>query len=469
MKRVLSVFLIVLVGVTSGAGQSRLAQQFSDTFAKVVEKVNPAVVTITSEKIIKRDGRRFRHPFEEYFGDDFFKYYFDAPEGERRSKILGSGVIVDAEKGFILTNNHVVEGADEITILLIDEREFSAEVIGTDPQSDVAILKIEAGDLVQAELGDSDELRVGEWVLAIGSPFSRNLSHTVTAGIVSAKGRSRVLGGIDYQDFIQTDAAINPGNSGGALVNLDGELVGINTAIATGGFSRGNVGVGFTIPINLAKNVMDDLVAEGRVIRSWLGVFIQDVDDGIAKAFGLSDRQGAVVTEVVEDSPADEAGIKVKDVIVTVDGTKIRDSSHLKNVVSSSRPGTRSEVEVVRRKRHRTIRVDLAELPQEDAVFASRERVTPTLGLNVEDVSKALARRFQIDEDESGAVVVEVLANSVAAKAGIQRGDIIKRVGDEEVDSARDFRKAVGDVEDGAILFLVKRRGGSLFIPVENM
>lgn len=469
MKRVLSVFLIVLVGVTSGAGQSRLAQQFSDTFAKVVEKVNPAVVTITSEKIIKRDGRRFRHPFEEYFGDDFFKYYFDAPEGERRSKVLGSGVIVDAEKGFILTNNHVVEGADEITILLIDEREFSAEVIGTDPQSDVAILKIEAGDLVQAELGDSDELRVGEWVLAIGSPFSRNLSHTVTAGIVSAKGRSRVLGGIDYQDFIQTDAAINPGNSGGALVNLDGELVGINTAIATGGFSRGNVGVGFTIPINLAKNVMDDLVAEGRVIRSWLGVFIQDVDDGIAKAFGLSDRQGAVVTEVVEDSPADEAGIKVKDVIVTVDGTKIRDSSHLKNVVSSSRPGTRSEVEVVRRKRHRTIRVDLAELPQEDAVFASRERVTPTLGLNVEDVSKALARRFQIDEDESGAVVVEVLPNSVAAKAGIQRGDIIKRVGDEEVDSARDFRKAVGDVEDGAILFLVKRRGGSLFIPVENM
>lgn len=469
MKRVLSVFLIVLVGVTSGAGQSRLAQQFSDTFAKVVEKVNPAVVTITSEKIIKRDGRRFRHPFEEYFGDDFFKYYFDAPEGERRSKILGSGVIVDAEKGFILTNNHVVEGADEITILLIDEREFSAEVVGTDPQSDVAILKIEAGDLVQAELGDSDELRVGEWVLAIGSPFSRNLSHTVTAGIVSAKGRSRVLGGIDYQDFIQTDAAINPGNSGGALVNLDGELVGINTAIATGGFSRGNVGVGFTIPINLAKNVMDDLVAEGRVIRSWLGVFIQDVDDGIAKAFGLSDRQGAVVTEVVEDSPADEAGIKVKDVIVTVDGTKIRDSSHLKNVVSSSRPGTRSEVEVVRRKRHRTIRVDLAELPQEDAVFASRERVTPTLGLNVEDVSKALARRFQIDEDESGAVVVEVLPNSVAAKAGIQRGDIIKRVGDEEVDSARDFRKAVGDVEDGAILFLVKRRGGSLFIPVENM
>ncbi len=469
MKRVLSVFLIVLVGVTSGAGQSRLAQQFSDTFAKVVEKVNPAVVTITSEKIIKRDGRRFRHPFEEYFGDDFFKYYFDAPEGERRSKILGSGVIVDAEKGFILTNNHVVEGADEITILLIDEREFSAEVVGTDPQSDVAILKIEAGDLVQAELGDSDELRVGEWVLAIGSPFSRNLSHTVTAGIVSAKGRSRVLGGIDYQDFIQTDAAINPGNSGGALVNLDGELVGINTAIATGGFSRGNVGVGFTIPINLAKNVMDDLVAEGRVIRSWLGVFIQDVDDGIAKAFGLSDRQGAVVTEVVEDSPADEAGIKVKDVIVTVDGTKIRDSSHLKNVVSSSRPGRRSEVEVVRRKRHRTIRVDLAELPQEDAVFASRERVTPTLGLNVEDVSKALARRFQIDEDESGAVVVEVLPNSVAAKAGIQRGDIIKRVGDEEVDSARDFRKAVGDVEDGAILFLVKRRGGSLFIPVENM
>ncbi|MDP6456146.1 MAG: Do family serine endopeptidase [Candidatus Marinimicrobia bacterium] len=469
MKRVLSVFLIVLIGVTAGAGQSRSAKQFSDTFAQVVEKVNPAVVTITSEKIIKWEDRRFRHPFEEYFGEDFFKDYFDLPEGESRNRVLGSGVIVDAGKGYILTNNHVVEGADEINILLIDEREFSAEVIGTDPQSDVAVLKIDTNDLVQAEMGDSDELRVGEWILAIGSPFSRNLSHTVTAGIVSAKGRSRVLGGIDYQDFIQTDAAINPGNSGGALVNLDGELVGINTAIATGGFSRGNVGVGFAIPINLAKNIMDDLVAEGRVIRSWLGVFIQDVDDGIAKAFELSDRQGAVVTEVVEDSPADEAGIKVKDVIVIVDGTKIRDSSHLKNVISSSSPGTRSEVEVIRRKRQRTIRVDLAELPQEGAVFASRESATPQLGMDVQDVSEALARRFQLDEDESGAVVVEVLPNSVAARAGIQRGDLIKRVGDEEVDSARDFRKAVSDVEKGAILFLVKRRGGSLFIPVENM
>lgn len=214
---------------------------------------------------------------------------------------------------------------------------------------------------------------------------------------------------------------------------------------------------------------MNDLVSEGRVIRSWLGVFIQDVDDGIAKAFELSDRQGAVVTEVVEDSPADEAGIKVKDVIVTVDGTKIRDSSHLKNVISSSSPGTRSEVEVIRRKRHRTIRVNLTELPQEGAVFASREREAPKLGLNVQDVSEALARRFQLDEDESGAVVVEVLPNSVAAKAGIQRGDLIRRVGDEEVDSARDFRKAVNDVKKGAILFLVKRRGGSIFIPVENM
>ena len=306
------------------------AKYFSETFSEVAKNVNPAVVTITSEKVQKE---QYRNPFEEFFGDEYFRYY--APERERRSQALGSGVIVDASNGFIITNNHVIQDADEISIILIDEREFEAEVIGADPKSDIAILKIEAENLSAVGLGNSDNLDVGEWVLAIGSPFSANLSHTVTAGIVSAKGRSSVIGGVDYQDFIQTDAAINPGNSGGALVNLDGELVGINTAIATGGYMRSNAGVGFAIPSNLANNIMKDLISEGRVIRAWLGVFIQDVNDGIAKALDLPDRNGSVVTEVVGDSPADKAGFKVEDVIIEFAGTKVRDSSHLKNLVSS--------------------------------------------------------------------------------------------------------------------------------------
>ena len=230
----LLIFLFLSINLNSQSAKS-----FSETFSEVAKNVNPAVVTITSEKVQKE---QYRNPFEEFFGDEYFRYY--APERERRSQALGSGVIVDASNGFIITNNHVIQDADEISIILIDEREFEAEVIGADPKSDIAILKIEAENLSAVGLGDSDNLDVGEWVLAIGSPFSANLSHTVTAGIVSAKGRSSVIGGVDYQDFIQTDAAINPGNSGGALVNLDGELVGINTAIATGGYMRSNAGVG---------------------------------------------------------------------------------------------------------------------------------------------------------------------------------------------------------------------------------
>jgi serine protease Do len=330
------------------------------------------------------------------------------------------------------------------------------------------VLKIDAGNLTSIRLGDSDKLDVGEWVLAIGSPFSTNLSHTVTAGIVSAKGRSSVIGSVDYQDFIQTDAAINPGNSGGALVNLEGELVGINTAIATGGLMRSNVGVGFAIPTNLAKTIMNDLIVEGRVIRSWLGVFIQDVNDGIAKALDLPDRKGAVVTEVVEGSPADKAGFKVEDVVVAFGGKKVRDSSHLKNLVSSTRPETKQDVGIIRRGRSRTLKVDLVELPQEDVILASNRTPSFSLGMRVEDLDASMARRFRLEDSESGVVVVEVSPFSAAAEAGVQPGDIIKRIGDTEIDSAREFRTAISRVNDeDSILLLIRRRGGSIFLPIE--
>ena len=440
------------------------AKYFSETFSEVAKNVNPAVVTITSEKVQKE---QYRNPFEEFFGDEYFRYY--APERERRSQALGSGVIVDASNGFIITNNHVIQDADEISIILIDEREFEAEVIGADPKSDIAILKIEAENLSAVGLGNSDNLDVGEWVLAIGSPFSANLSHTVTAGIVSAKGRSSVIGGVDYQDFIQTDAAINPGNSGGALVNLDGELVGINTAIATGGYMRSNAGVGFAIPSNLANNIMKDLISEGRVIRAWLGVFIQDVNDGIAKALDLPDRNGSVVTEVVGDSPADKAGFKVEDVIIEFAGTKVRDSSHLKNLVSSSQPDTKEPVRIIRRGRERTLRVNLVELPQEDVIFASKSPPAYSLGMRVEDLDESTLRQFRVSEDEVGVVVGEVEPASVASRSGIQPGDIIKRVGDNDIDSARELRNIISKLDDeDSILLLIKRRGGSIFLPLEQ-
>lgn len=466
-KRLTYSWLGILFFLSSAWAQVPAAKELSRTFRDVAKRVNPAVVTITSTKVIKQPGMRFRHPFQEFFGEDFFSP-FNIPESEMQAHVLGSGVIVDPERGYILTNNHVVEGADEVSILLMDERSLDAEIIGTDAPSDIAVLRIKSNDLVGVTIGNSDDLEVGDWVLAIGSPFSRNLSHTVTAGIVSAKGRSGIVGGVDYQDFIQTDAAINPGNSGGALVNLDGELVGINTAIATAGFSRGNVGVGFAIPINLAKQVMDDLITEGRVIRAWLGVWIQDVNDALARSWGLSDRVGAAVSNVVKGSPADKAGLKVGDVIVEFDGQKVKNSSHLKNLVSSTRPETTVTLDVIRKKRNKAVRVELAELPKQETVLAAREEGSHDLGVRVENLSPGTIASLGLTEDQTGVVVVEVQPQSGAHKAGLRRGDVITRVGDREIKSVSEFSSAVEKEQtDNMVVFLVLREGGSLFVAVE--
>jgi len=275
-KNWLIIFSII---ISVGFSQRSIVQQFSETFANVAEKVNPAVVTISTDKIIKVDPFQNQYPFNRFFGWDR-----DLDQDrEFRTKALGSGVIIDASKGYIVTNNHVVNDMDKITVKLMDKRAFEAIVVGSDPKSDLAVLQIEADDLTAVEIGDSDKLRVGEWVLAIGSPFSDNLSHTVTAGIVSAMGRSDIISRQNYEDFIQIDAAINPGNSGGALVNLNGELIGINTAIATGGYERSNRGVGFAIPANMVNKVKNDLINNGYVVRGWLGVAIQEIDDLMLK------------------------------------------------------------------------------------------------------------------------------------------------------------------------------------------
>ena len=358
---------------------------------------------------------------------------------------------------------------DEITVKLIDKREYKAEIVGNDPKSDLAIIQIEAIDLVAIELGNSDELRVGEWVLAIGSPFTENLSHSVTAGIVSALGRSNIISNDNYENFIQTDTAINPGNSGGALVNLEGELIGINTAIATGGFERSNRGVGFSIPVNMAKKVMADLISEGRVIRSWLGVYIQDLDDATARALGLDTRDGALIGDVVKNSPAAKGGIEIGDIITIFDGKDITGSAKLKNIVSSSKPDKRYKVELLRDGKKKKYFITLEELPDDPRTLARVESdIENELGFRVEDVSSKLLREYNISKDVKGVIVTIIDRRSAAFSAGLRPGDVITRVGRQNVDNTNLFYELLDQESRGdTVLLLVKRGDGSRFLTLD--
>ena len=435
----------------------------NEAFVNIAENVNPSVVTIITTKVIKLRGNQMFPGFDDDF---FFRFFGVPPEAERRGTALGSGVIVD-KKGYILTNNHVVEQGTEIRVKLIDKREFVAEVIGTDPKSDLAVIKIKADDLTPIVLGDSEALRIGEWVLAIGSPFSDNLDHTVTAGIVSAKGRSNIINSRNYESFIQTDAAINPGNSGGALVNIRGELVGINTAIATSGGS-GNLGIGFAIPINLAKKVMTDLIKHGKVIRAWLGVTIQNVDDAMAKALKLEDRSGVLIGGIVKDGPAKKAGLKIQDVIVEFDGVKVKNVSHLQLLVSNSEVGKEKEVVVLRGKKEKRIKVKLGELPdsfEQGAVTA--QSGSTKLGLTVKELTPDIARQFGINKKEEGVVVTSVDRNSEAGRS-LRTGDLIQRIGERNIQNIDDYNKALEESAGEYILILVKRRGDTFFVTLKN-
>ena len=456
------IFILVLTTAISFA-QNSAVRQFSKTFADVAEESNPSVVTIMTEKVY--DAKSFHEwtPFEEYF------FPKNKPHRQYKGHALGSGVIVDEGNGYILTNNHVIDDADEIEVKLMDKRVFSAKIIGKDPKSDLAVLQIEATELSELKLGNSDKIRVGEWVLAVGSPFSANLSHTVTAGIVSALGRSNVISNDHYENFIQTDAAINPGNSGGALLNLTGDLIGINTAIVTGGFERSNRGVGFAIPSNMAKRVMDDLITKGYVVRSWLGVYIQEVNDKIAKELDLDKRDGALVSSIVDESPAQKAGILEGDVIIRFGEKAIRNPSHLKNVVSSTKPGTKSSVKVVREGKEEIIHVTLEELNIDSQIFASgSSKSYNSFGFSVQDMSLELAKQFGFDIDEDGVVVTKVDPNSEASEMGVQKGDLIQRVSSEKVNSKKEFKKLVEESkEDGAVLLLIKREDISRFYALD--
>ena len=438
--------------------QNSVVQQFSDAFADVAENAKPAVVTIITDKIMKVPNNDL------YF---FFNPYMDPnSDKEYKTNALGSGVIVDARKGYILTNNHVVEDMDNIKVKLFDKREYKAKIMGTDPKSDLAILKIEADNLRELQLGNSDKLRVGEWVMAVGSPFSENLSHTVTTGIVSAMGRSNIIRGQSYEDFIQTDAAINPGNSGGALLNMKGELIGINTAIATGGYEKGNRGVGFAIPSNMSKRIMSDLIDKGYVTRSWLGVYIQPLDADAAKALEMESRDGALITQVVDDSPAELAGIEEGDVIVKFDNKKISDPSNLRNIVSLMPPGSKSDIVIFRNGNKKILKVTLQELKDGKQVVVKTSSNTSVLGLELKEINSALIQKYNLKEDDGKIIVVAVEPGSEAADKGLIEGDVIKRVGTQQVRSLKEFKKKEkASRARGSLLLLVKKNdGSSLFI-----
>ncbi len=449
-------------------------RDLNNAFIEIAEAVNPTVVTVFTEKVYKvRETLSpfsffFDDPFRDFFGDDFFsgpRQRRQAPqEREYRQQGLGSGVIV-SDEGYILTNNHVIANADTIYVRTIDERTIAAKVIGADPKTDIAVIKVDAKNLPVIKKGDSDKLRVGEWVLAIGSPLSANLAHTVTQGIVSAKGRSNV-GLADYEDFIQTDAAINPGNSGGALVNLDGELVGINTAIASrsGGFQ----GIGFAVPINMAESVMASLIKSGKVVRGWLGVSIQDVNETMAKAMNLKNTEGALVGEVVNDSPAQKAGFKDGDVIIEMDGKKIRNASQLRNAVAATAPGTAVKLKIWRDGEERTLEVTLGELPADDKAPQIKQSLQELLGFSVTAMSRDLAEQYNLDANLKGVVVTAIDQASSAFRAGLREGDLIRSVNRKRVQDVADFNAALAGVKKSDTLLLqVARRTGSFYVAFE--
>jgi serine protease Do len=431
-------------------------------FTDIALAVSPAVVNIRTEKVVKGGGPVFRHfqnPFdkEDPFRDFFERFFGDVPRREFKQRSLGSGFCIDKE-GFIVTNNHVVANADEIKVKLKNGKEYDAKIVGRDAKTDIALIKVKSWQGIKTvELGDSGDLKVGEWVVAIGSPFG--LEHTVTAGIVSAKGR--VIGSGPYDDFIQTDASINPGNSGGPLINMEGEVVGINTAI----FSRsgGNVGIGFAIPINLARGIIDQLKTSGTVTRGWLGVSIQDLTPDLAEYYGVKDGQGALVGEVFKGDPADKAGIKPKDVIIEVDGDKIEDSRHLSQKVAGIPVGDKITLKVVRDGKERTATVKITKRTEDKESLALKQPKEETdLGMTVSTLTRELARQFDISEDQ-GVVVVSIEQGGPADKADVREGDLILEIDHKPIKTLEDYQLQIDKVKKGdTVPLLVKRRRGFL-------
>ncbi len=438
----------------------------SKLFRTVAKAVKPSVVEVRVVKRIKAApmSPELNEFFRRFFGEQSpFEFEYDMPQRQRKVAGLGSGVIVDDKKGYVLTNYHVVGGADEVEVILADKRKYDAEWIRTDPQTDLAVIKIDAEGLVEAPLGDSDKIAVGDWVLAIGAP--ENLPQTVTAGIISAKGRTTGRGG--YENFLQTDAAINRGNSGGPLVNMRGEIVGINTAIVSR--TGVNEGIGLSIPSNMVKNVMNQLVEKGEVVRGYLGVIIQNVDERLAKSFELPSTKGALVAKVFEDTPAQKAGVKVGDFIVSVNGEKVDSVNELRNTVARIEPGEEVEMEIYRGGDKKTLEITIGTQPDKMARGGmgrpAPRQASEDYGLNVKTLSDELAERLGY-EDVKGVLVVGVDSDSDAAESGVRPGMVITHVDGERVKTAEEFAEAIsGDkAAAGVRMRVVDRQGNQRFV-----
>jgi Do/DeqQ family serine protease len=433
----------------------RLLRALEDAFVSVADRATPSVVNVSVK--VKREGRaesgegpEMEERFREFFGPELYERFFRrrAPRDEGRA--AGSGVVVDP-RGFIVTNSHVVENATEIEVRLSDDRKFKATLVGRDGRTDLAVLKIEnpAGPLPVADLGDSDRLRVGQWAIAIGNPFG--LDRTVTVGIISATGRTHV-GVATYEAFIQTDASINPGNSGGPLLNLDGRVVGINTAIVSSG-----QGIGFAIPINMAREIVTQLISRGKVVRGWLGVAIQDLSPELAARLGVKEDAGALVADVMKDGPAASAGLRPGDVILEFGGSAIKDVPDLQKRVAAVEPGRAAPVTVMREKKSLTLSVKIGEQPTDDAMEA--EAGDEILGLTVEPLTPEVARQHRLSA-RSGLLVTEVAPGSAGAAAGIQPGDAILEVNRRPVPDAVAFRQVVAGLKPGESVPVYLQRGG---------
>ncbi len=438
------------------------ARSLGRAFVEVAKKVQPAVVNITTEKTITmrpwdRYGEDFfkGSPFEDLFNGFGFSPKEKGKEYRHKQRSGGSGVIVDRE-GYILTNNHVVEGADKIKIKLNDGREFTATLKGQDSRTDLAVLHIKAKDLPVATLGDSDKLEVGEWAIAIGSPFG--LEHTVTVGVISAKGRSG-LGTGTYEDFIQTDASINPGNSGGPLINIDGEVVGVNAMIIQPG-----TGIGFAIPVNMAKQILSDLIKQGKVVRPWLGISVQDLTPEMAEQFQVKEKEGVLVAQVHQGTGAEKAGLTSGDVIKSVDDKPIKSTNELIKEIQKKKVGQKIKLSVVREGKPTTIEITTTAMPDKPEAAKEKE-IEEKLGARVQELTPQLAARYRIsNEIKRGVVVIGVEDGTPADDMGLQEGDVILEVNRRKIETTKDFEKAMKEVNiEKGLIFRLHRRGNTFY------
>lgn len=453
------IFAGVMVSMAGAPAMALSGAAALPSFVDLAEKVKGPVVNISTTKVIK--GHPLQpflnpdSPFREFFGDEFFKRFFgDSPQGQMKTHSLGSGVLIDAS-GLILTNNHVVEKADEIKVKLESGKEYPATVVGRDPKTDVALIQIkpDAGVPKPASLGDSDATRVGDWVMAVGNPFG--LGHTVTVGIVSAKGR--IIGAGPYDDFLQTDAAINPGNSGGPLYNLNGEIIGVNTAIVAQG-----QGIGFAIPINMIKELLSQLKS-GKVVRGWLGVMIQDITPDLAESFKLKETKGVLIADVVEGGPADQAKIERGDIVTRFNGKEVENAHSLSRLVAATAPDTKVTLDIIRDGKASSLQAMVGTMPEGAGEPAAGPKSGAAWGLTVQNLTQELAQRFGWSRGEQGVVITEVEPGSPAAEAKLRPGDLIQEVNRRKVKNLRDYNQAIEGTRKEASVLLLVRRGDHTF------